>query len=87
MKTRTGTNVLSIGGDGMKGLFIRAAASKEKIIIVYMDSDNKITQRYVRIIKMDETYILVYCFYREKVRTLKIDHILSAGPVRNGVGA
>lgn len=71
----------------MKGLFIRAAASKEKIIIVYMDSDNKITQRYVRIIKMDETYILVYCFYRKKVRTLKIDHILSAGPVRNGVGA
>lgn len=71
----------------MKGLFIRAAASKEKIVIVYMDNNNKITQRYVRIIKMDETYILVYCFYRKRVRTLKIDHILSAGPIRNGVGA
>ena len=71
----------------MKGLFTRASEKKEKIAIFYMDSNNNITQRYVRVIKIHGDSILVYCYYRKKVRTLKLDNILSAEPVRNGVGA
>ena len=71
----------------MKGLFLRAAENKEKIVIFYMDVNNEITERYVRVIKIHGDSILVYCYYRKKVRTFKLDNILSAGPVRNGVGA
>lgn len=71
----------------MKGLFTRASENKEKIVIFYMDSKNNITQRYVRVIKIHGDSIFVYCYYRKKVRTLKLDNILSAEPVRNGVGA
>lgn len=73
-----------LGGKSMKGLFNRSINRKEKIIIFYMDQDNNITQRYVRVLKMNDTHLLVYCYYRKKVRTLKLDHILSAGP-RKGI--
>lgn len=69
----------------MKGLFIKSMEAKEKIVIFYMDSDNNVTQRYVQVIKMNDSHILVYCFYRKKVRTLKLDNILSVGPLRKGI--
>ena len=68
----------------MKGLFERSIKNKETIVIFYMDQDNKVTQRYVRVLKMNDSLILVYCYYRKKVRTLKLDNILSTGP-RKGV--
>ena len=71
----------------MRSLFIRASESKEKIVIFYMDANNKITQRFVKVIKLNDDYMLAYCYYRKKLRTFKIEHILSAGPVRKGVGA
>lgn len=69
----------------MKGLFQRSIENKEKIIIFYIDSNGKVTQRYVRVLKMYDSHILVYCYYRKKVRTLKLDNILSCGPVRKGI--
>ncbi len=64
----------------MKGLFIRSMENKEKIVIFYMDSNGKVTERYVRVLKINDSHILVYCYYRKKVRTLKLDNILSCGP-------
>lgn len=69
----------------MKGLFERSIKNKETIIIFYMDQDNKVTQRYVRVLKINDSHILVYCYYRKKIRTLKLDNILSCGPVRKGI--
>ncbi|MCF3941555.1 hypothetical protein [Oceanobacillus alkalisoli] len=66
----------------MKGIFIRSMQHKEKIVIFYMDSSGKVTERYVRVLKFNDNHILVYCHYRKKVRTLKLDNILSCGPVR-----
>ncbi|MCG5104468.1 hypothetical protein [Oceanobacillus alkalisoli] len=66
----------------MKGLFIKSMQHKEKIVIFYMDSNNEVTERYVRVLKMNDSHILVYCYYRKKVRTLKFDNILSCGSVR-----
>lgn len=74
-----------IGGNRMKGLFTRSMENKEKIIIFYMDNKNNVTQRYVRVLKIYDDRLLVYCYYRKKVRTLKLDNILSCGPVRKGI--
>ncbi|KPH76060.1 WYL domain-containing protein [Oceanobacillus caeni] len=68
----------------MKGLFQRSIDNKEKIIIFYMDSNNQVTERYIRVLKLHDNYILAYCYYRKQVRTFKLDNILSAGPIRKG---
>ena len=78
------TIALCKGRDSMKVLFERSVKNKETIVIFYMDQDNKVTQRYVRVLKYNNDYALVYCHYRKKVRTLKLDNILSAGP-RKGI--
>jgi len=77
------TNVLK-GGLSMKGLFLRSIENKEKIIIFYMDSNNNVTERYIRVLNIKENYILAYCYYRKQVRTFKLDNILSAGLDRKG---
>ncbi|API92730.1 MULTISPECIES: hypothetical protein [unclassified Virgibacillus] len=69
----------------MLGLFKRSIESKQKIIIFYIDSDNKLTERYIRVIEIKENSILAYCFYRKQVRTFNIENILSAGKVRKKV--
>lgn len=69
----------------MRGLFIRSMQQKEKIIVFYMDSNGEVTERYVRVLKMNDSHILVYCYYRKKVRTLKLDNILSCGPAKKKI--
>lgn len=71
----------------MKGLFQRSIENKEKIVIFYIDSKNNVTQRYVRVISMDDNCIVAFCFWRKKVRTFKFENILSAGPINKRVGA
>ncbi|WP_042148913.1 hypothetical protein [Paucisalibacillus sp. EB02] len=71
----------------MKGLFQRSIDNKEKILIFYIDSKNQVTQRYVRVISMDDNSIVAFCYWRKKVRTFKLENILSAEQVKKRVGA
>ncbi|MFS0674241.1 hypothetical protein [Ornithinibacillus sp. 179-J 7C1 HS] len=71
----------------MKGLFLRSIENKEKIIIFYMDSKSQVTQRFVRVISMRDESIVAFCYWRKKIRTFKLENILSAGPVRKKLGA
>ncbi|WP_077702508.1 hypothetical protein [Virgibacillus dokdonensis] len=71
----------------MLGLFKNSLDNKQKIIIFYMDSNNQVTERYVRVLEIKENSILAYCYYRKKVRTFNMENILSAGKVRKKVGA
>lgn len=68
-------------------LFNRSLQHKEKIMIFYIDSNNVVTQRIVRVISINDDSIVAFCFYRKKVRTFKLNNILSAGPVNKRVGA
>lgn len=71
----------------MKGLFTRSINNKEIIIIFYINNEHKVTQRFVRVLKMNENHILAYCYYRKQVRTFNLDNILSAGPAKERIGA
>ncbi|MEN2765694.1 hypothetical protein [Ornithinibacillus xuwenensis] len=71
----------------MKGLMARSIESKEKIVIFYIDRNNNITQRYIRIISFDEETVIAFCFWRKKIRNFKMKNILSAGPIKNRMGA
>lgn len=71
----------------MKGLLTRSVESKEKIVIFYIDSRDQVTQRYIRVLQVNDGLTLAYCYYRKEVRVFKLDNILSAGPIQKRVGA
>ncbi|SFG14675.1 hypothetical protein SAMN05216353_1259 [Halobacillus alkaliphilus] len=64
----------------MDGLFARSLDKNEKLVVIYMDSRGEVSQRFIRVMDLRADDILVYCFAREKVRTLKKDRILSVFP-------
>jgi len=65
----------------------RSVQLKEKIMLFYIDSTNNVTQRYIRVIRINDDSIIVYCYWRKKARTFKLDNILSVGPSNKRVGA
>ncbi|MFD1038928.1 hypothetical protein ACFQ3N_11075 [Virgibacillus byunsanensis] len=63
----------------MRGMLQRSIDNKEKIVIFYMDKDNTVTKRSIRVINFNEDTILAYCYWRRKIRTFKLNNILSVG--------
>lgn len=66
----------------MEGLFTRSLEGNERLMIIYMDSRGKVSQRAIRVMDIRKEELLVYCFVREKVRTLKKERVLSAFPAK-----
>ncbi|WP_099157255.1 hypothetical protein [Virgibacillus ndiopensis] len=71
----------------MKGLLIRSIDNKEKIEMIYLAADNHISQRIIRVLKINGGMVLAYCYQKKKVRTFKLDNILSVGSIRKRMGA
>lgn len=68
-------------------LFNRSLVHNEKIMIFYIDSNNNVTQRIIKVISIEESSVIAFCYYRKKVRTFKLSNILSVGPITKRVGA
>ncbi|WP_040981107.1 hypothetical protein [Oceanobacillus jeddahense] len=71
----------------MTVLLHKSLDKKEKIMIYYMDQDNKVTQRIIRVVGIDNKKVLAYCYYRKQVRSFKLDNILSCGEIKRSMGA
>jgi predicted DNA-binding transcriptional regulator YafY len=71
----------------MKGLLLRSIEKRDKIVIFYIDSKNQVSQRFIRVISMNDDYIVAFCYWRKKVRTFRYENILSVGPIRKRAGA
>lgn len=71
----------------MIGSLTYALEQKEKIMIYYMDSKGKVSQRIIRVVGITDNKVLAYCYYRKQVRSFKMDGILSCGPLKRSVGA
>lgn len=41
----------------MKSLFYRSTENKEKIVIFYIDKENNVTQRFIRVLNVNDDYI------------------------------
>ncbi|GGP09617.1 hypothetical protein GCM10011346_14490 [Oceanobacillus neutriphilus] len=65
----------------------KAMEKKEKVMIYYIDSKGKVSQRIISVVDIDSLKILAYCYYRKQVRSFKIDNILSFGQLKRSVGA
>lgn len=86
INVKIGTNV-PIGGAFMQWLFLDSIENKEKIMIYYVDQENNITQRFIRVIRINEGSIVAYCYWRKQVRTFSLENILSAGSIYRHAGA
>lgn len=53
--------------------------------MIYISNNNKITQRFIKVLNINQTSVVAYCFYRRKVRTFKLANILSIQPSRRSV--
>ncbi|GIO18175.1 hypothetical protein J18TS1_12750 [Oceanobacillus oncorhynchi subsp. incaldanensis] len=71
----------------MIGFLTSAMDEKEKIMIYYIDSKGKVSQRIIRVVDIDDKRVLAYCYYRKQVRNFKLENILSCGQVKRSVGA
>ncbi|MCT1904136.1 hypothetical protein [Oceanobacillus sojae] len=68
----------------MIGLLNKSLDKKENIMIYYMDSKGKVSQRIIRVVDIDDVKVLAYCYYRKQVRSFKKDNILSCGQLKRG---
>lgn len=71
----------------MQGLFIRSMETKQKLEIIYVSAENQLSQRIIRVLKVNEEKILAYCYSKRMVRTFTVSGILSAGAIRKRMGA
>ncbi|EST12177.1 hypothetical protein [Sporolactobacillus laevolacticus] len=55
----------------------------DTIELIYLTSrGNKLSQRTIRIMDVNETYIKAYCYSRKEVRIFRKDHILASRIIR-----
>lgn len=62
----------------MKGILNRARLENTPIEIIYMSQNGILTQRFIKVIEINDQSIKAYCLLRGKKRTFKIENILSA---------
>ncbi|WJE17559.1 hypothetical protein QRD89_09485 [Halobacillus sp. ACCC02827] len=70
----------------MRQLLNRSMTEHMPLEIIYLARDQSITQRFIRVIRMDETCLVAYCYTRKQVRTFRWDGILSVGVVYKNKG-
>jgi len=71
----------------MNGLLTRSIEDKISIEIIYLNSQEEVSQRIVRVLSATDHYVKAYCYTKRQLRTFKRDNILSTGAVRKRVSA
>jgi predicted DNA-binding transcriptional regulator YafY len=72
----------------MRGVITRAIENQQPVQMIYLSKDGKFSQRWIRVIAINEKKIKAYCYLRRKYRIFQLDQILSISPLRkNSKGA
>ncbi len=61
----------------MKGLLLRSLEEHMPIEMIYISSNNQITQRKIVVTEINPSTIRAYCYLRRQTRLFKLDNILS----------
>lgn len=69
----------------MYPLLLHSAQQKEKVIMIYIDQHNNITQRTVQVVTIKSDSILAFCYFRKEIRLFHLDRILSVGKLSSRV--
>jgi len=63
----------------MRKSLLNFIENEEKLMIYYLDDHGNLTQRIIKMIRINDENLLAYCYYRKRVRTFKLANILSWG--------
>lgn len=66
----------------MNGIIKRSIESGNPVEVIYIDCKEKISQRTVKVLEVNEDAIKVYCYFRKQKRTFKLSNVLSVAPIR-----
>ncbi len=66
----------------MKGLLKRAVMNGEVLEMIYLNTKGEISQRRIKVVKLNDESFRAYCFTRKQQRTFKLANVLSVGSVR-----
>ncbi len=64
----------------MDGLLLRSLEENVPLEIIYLSSDQQISQRKLLVKEVNDEYIRAYCLLRKQVRTFRRENILSLMP-------
>lgn len=64
----------------MKGLLLRSLEEHMLLEMIYMSTNNQISQRRILVTDMNDSTIRAYCYLRKQTRLFKIENILSIMP-------
>ncbi|MFC7060779.1 hypothetical protein [Halobacillus seohaensis] len=71
----------------MNGLFIRSAEDKQNLEMIYLGSNEQLSQRVIKVVSVKKDDILAYCYSRDQLRTFKKENVMSVYPYKKKVGA
>lgn len=71
----------------MRGLLQRAADANVKLQIIYLSDKGQMSQRFVRVITVNETHLVCYCYHKKQRRIFKLENILAADVKRKRVSS
>ncbi|RST59962.1 hypothetical protein D5F11_009660 [Siminovitchia terrae] len=66
----------------MSGLLKSAAGSSQRLELVYINRDNQLSQRIIKVLAVTESTIKAYCYTKRQFRTFSLENVLSIGPIR-----
>ena len=64
----------------MDGLLIRSIEENIPLEMIYLAENQKLSQRKLIVIEVNDDYIRAYCLLRKQIRTFKRENILSIMP-------
>lgn len=64
----------------MDGLLVRSIEENIPLEMIYLSSDQQISQRKLLVKEVNNEYILAYCLLRKQIRTFRRENILSLMP-------
>ena len=65
----------------MRNQLIKYVKHNPTIRIMYISDDGTVTQRLVRVIKINSSVFTAYCHLRKARRTFKFDNVLAIVPI------
>jgi predicted DNA-binding transcriptional regulator YafY len=60
---------------------IRTSLNEHKVITIMYQKGNEITQRNIKVLKLEKDTIEAYCYLRHQVRHFKKDNILAVARI------
>ncbi|MGM0902469.1 MAG: hypothetical protein ACQEXB_15385 [Bacillota bacterium] len=66
----------------MQNILVRAIEQQQLVQIIYLDTNQKITQRMVKLHAVTDKHLKGFCYLRKQVRLFMIDQILATSPLK-----